>query len=49
MKKPADKKVNPPKGKDSKLAEPEIIESGPHIFEVLSEKVKANIIDEKSI
>ena len=50
MKKPAEKKVEPPKktGKNSKEPEPEIIETGPHIFEVLSERVKSNVLDERS-
>lgn len=35
-------------GKNIKEPEPEIVETGPHIFEVLKEKIKNNIIDENS-
>lgn len=51
MKKPADNKKPDPKkstGKGGKEPEPEVVETGPHIFVTLQEKVKANVIDEKS-
>jgi hypothetical protein len=52
MKKPVDnKKFDPKKGavKGTKDPEPEVVETGPHIFQILADKVKANIIEERSI
>ena len=50
MKKPADnKKVDTKRGGKNDKPEPEEVEVGPHIFTTLTENVKKNIIDEKSI
>ncbi len=46
MKKPETQKKTA--GKNNKEPEPEVVETGPHIFQVLTEKIKNNVIDENS-